>query len=121
MGGIHRVCARENAWVNISRYGAEAKALMAVSNDYGRTWTESLPSNLPMTTSKPYAGTLSTGQHYLVCTTTADAGKRRSPLTIALTRPGQDLFNKVFVIRHAEHPGPGESHQHAALFLPVCH
>ena len=107
--------------VNIARYGAEAKALMAMSEDYGRTWSQSLPSNLPMTTSKPYAGTLSTGQHYLIGTTTADSGKRRSPLTIAVTRPGENVFSKVFVIRHAEFPdGPGESHRNAALSYPYA-
>lgn len=107
--------------VNISRYGAEAKALMAVSEDYGRIWNRSLQSNLPMTTSKPYAGTLSTGQHYLIGTTTADSGKRRSPLTIAVTRPGENVFRKVLVIRHAEFPGgPGESHKDAALAYPYA-
>ena len=105
---------------NISRYGEEHRALVAVSEDYGRTWTESLPSNLPMVTSKPYAGTLSTGQHYLVCTTVADVSKR-SPLTIALTRPGKTVFSRVLVIRHAEFPeGPGESHPKAALSYPYA-
>ena len=107
--------------VNISRFGAEAKALMAVSEDYGRTWSPSLESNLPMTTSKPYAGTLSTGQRYLIGTTTADGGKRRSPLTIAVTKPGENVFSKVFVIRHAEFPeGPGESNKDAALSYPYA-
>jgi hypothetical protein len=40
---------------NIARYGAKALALVATSDDHGRTWTPSQPSNLPMTTSKPYA------------------------------------------------------------------
>ena len=107
--------------VNISRFGAEAKALMAVSEDYGRTWSESLPANLPMTTSKPFAGTLSTGQHYLIGTTTADTGKRRSPLTIAVTRPGENEFSQVFIIRHADFAeGPGESHKNAALAYPYA-
>jgi hypothetical protein len=107
--------------VNIARYGAEAEALMAMSDDYGRTWSRSLPSNMPMTTSKPYAGTLSTGQRYLIGTTTADSGKRRSPLTIAVTRPGETVFSKVFVIRHAEFShGPGESHRNAALSYPYA-
>jgi len=52
-----------------------------------------------MATSKPYAGILSTGQRYLVCTTTADTGGRRSPLTIAVSKPGEALFSKVFLIR----------------------
>jgi hypothetical protein len=106
--------------VNIARYGAEAKALIAVSEDYGRHWTPSLPSNLPMTTSKPYAGTLSTGENYLIGTTTSDCGRDRSPLTIALTRPGKNVFEKVYVIRHAESSGPGESHSHAALSYPYA-
>ena len=63
-----------------------------------------------MATSKPYAGTLSTGQNYLVCTTTADSGGRRAPLTIAVSRPGESTFSRVFVIRHAVFPeGPGPS------------
>jgi hypothetical protein len=105
--------------INIARYGAENKALKAVSEDYGRTWTESRPSNLPMATSKPCAGTLSTGQNYLICTTTGDSGGQRSPLTIAVTRPGETVFNKIFVIRRSELPGgPGESHPKVSLSYP---
>jgi hypothetical protein len=85
--------------LNIARYGAKAVALLSVSEDHGRTWTPAAPSNLPMATSKPYAGTLSTGQRYLVCTTTADTGGKRSPLTIAVSKPGESVFSKVFVIR----------------------
>ncbi|MEW4564791.1 exo-alpha-sialidase [Bremerella sp. JC770] len=104
---------------NICRYGAKAKALVATSDDYGRTWTQLRESNLPMVTSKPSAGRLSTGQNYLIATTTANSGGRRYPLTIALSRPGEKLFSKVYVIRHAEFPeGPGESHPRAALSYP---
>ena len=107
--------------INVSRWGGQARALAAVSEDYGRTWTKSRPSNLPMATSKPYTGTLSTGQHYLVCTTTADSGGRRHPLTVAVTRPGERIFSRVFIIRHAEFPqGPGESHPGASLAYPYA-
>ncbi|MFW5692730.1 MAG: exo-alpha-sialidase [Thermoguttaceae bacterium] len=107
--------------VNIARYGEQPRALAAASDDYGRTWTPSQPSNLPMAASKPYTGTLSTGQHYLICTTTADSGNRRQPLTIAVTRPGELVFSRVFVIRHAQFPeGPGESHPNAALAYPYA-
>jgi len=106
--------------INAARFGARAQALVAVSEDCGRTWTESRPSNLPMATSKPYAGTLSTGQRYLVCTTTADSGGRRSPLTIAVSRPGENAFSRVFRIRDAVHEGPGESHPKAALSYPYA-
>jgi peptidoglycan/xylan/chitin deacetylase (PgdA/CDA1 family) len=60
----------------ISRY-RQPVALTSVSRDYGRTWTPIRESRLPMTASKPYAGTLSNGQRYLVCTTIADSGNRR--------------------------------------------
>jgi hypothetical protein len=60
------------------------------------------PSNLPMTTSNPIAGILSTGQGYLVCTTTADSGKRRSPLTITVSRLGVGVLSEVCDrLRHA--------------------
>lgn len=106
---------------NISRYGARASALISTSDDYGRTWSAMRPSNLPMATSKPIAGLLSTGQRYLICSTSADGGSRRFPLTIALSKPGEALFSKLFVIRHALFPeGPGESHQSAALSYPYA-
>jgi hypothetical protein len=107
--------------VNISRYGEKAQALAAMSRDYGRTWTPMSETDLPMVTSKPCAGTLSTGQRYLIATTTADTGKRRAPLTIAVSSPGEERFSKVFVIRHAEFPqGPGESHANASLAYPYA-
>ncbi len=107
--------------INVSRYQAEPIALAAVSEDYGRTWTPSRPSNLPMASSKPYTGSLSTGQHYLICTTTADSGNRRHPLTIAVTRPGETTFSKVFVIRRALFDdGPGESAPDARLAYPYA-
>jgi len=105
---------------NIARYHSKPLALVSESNDYGRIWTPVAESNLPMTTSKPYAGTLSTGQRYLVCTTTADSGKARSPLTIAVTRPGEKQFSRIYKIRDAVHHGPGESHPQSRLSYPYA-
>jgi predicted neuraminidase len=106
---------------NIARYGAKALALVAESADYGRTWTASASGNLPMATSKPCAGLLSNGQRYLVCTTTADTGGRRNPLTIAVSKPGEKLLSKIFVIRPAMFPaGPGESNERASLSYPCA-
>jgi hypothetical protein len=106
---------------NIARYGKEPRALAAVSDDFGRTWTPSRPSNLPMATSKPCAGMLSTGQRFLIGSTSADGGHRRSPLTIAVSKPGRTEFTRIFVVRHAEFPGgPGESHPQAALAYPCA-
>lgn len=103
----------------ISRY-RKPVALTSISRDYGRTWTPVRESRLPMAASKPYAGTLSNGQRYLVCTTSADSGNRRWPLTIAVTRPGEKQFRRVFRIRDAKHGGPGESHEKAALAYPYA-
>jgi len=119
MWGESTVIIKGSRVTSLSRYGDKAEALIATSENFGRSWNEMRTSNLQMTTSKPIAGTLSTGQRYLVCTTTADSQKRRSPLTIAVSRPGETLFSKVFVIRHAEVPaGPGESHKSARLSYP---
>jgi predicted neuraminidase len=107
--------------LNISRYGRKALALISVSEDYGRTWTPSAPSNLPMATSKPYSGTLSTGQRYLVCTTTADTGGSRSPLTIAVSKPGESLLSKVFLVRRSVcDETPGVSHPKADFSYPYA-
>jgi hypothetical protein len=107
--------------VNIARYGGGAAALVAVSEDYGRTWSASRISNLPMATSKPAAGVLSTGQRYLVCTTAKDNGGRRTPLTITVSRPGENRFSKVFVIRRSMNPDhPGESAEHLSLSYPCA-
>lgn len=121
MWGESTVIVQGRLVTNISRYGAEPRALASLSEDAGRTWSQMVPGNLPMATSKPYAGLLSNGQRYLICTTTAERGARRSPLTIAVSRPGEFAFEKVFVIRHALFPeGPGESHEKAALSYPYA-
>lgn len=99
--GESTVIVEGNRVTNIARYGAKPLALVSTSADCGRTWTSAAPSNLPMATSKPYAGTLSTGQRFLACTTVADTGGSRSPLTIAVSKPGQTVFSKVYVVRHS--------------------
>jgi hypothetical protein len=106
----------------ISRWnGGRPLALISESADYGRTWSPLRATNLPMAASKPYSGMLSTGQRYLVCTTTADSENRRSPLTIAVSRPGAATFSRIFVIRHAVFPeGPGASHPNASLCYPYA-
>jgi predicted neuraminidase len=99
--GESTVIIDKNRITNIARYGQKAVALVSTSNDFGRTWSEAKASNMPMTTSKPYAGTLRNGQRFLVCTTTADTGGRRSPLTIAVSKAGEPVFSKVFLIRNS--------------------
>lgn len=105
--------------LNIARW-REPIALAALSRDYGRTWTEIREANLPMAASKPYAGILFTGQRYLIGTTTADSGNRRSPLTIAVSRPGEKVFRKIYRIRDAVCDGPGESDPKCRLSYPYA-
>lgn len=106
---------------NIARYGAKPLALVSTSDDCGRTWTSGSPSNLPMATSKPYAGMLSTGQRFLACTTTVDGGANRRPLTIAISRPGRPLLSEVFVVRHpVSDKTPGVSDPKAEFSYPYA-
>lgn len=119
--GESAVIVSDNSIINIARWGREGKALVAKSNDFGRTWSKSTPSDLPMTTSKPYSGTLSTGERYLICSIASDIGKRRAPLTIALSKPHEKDFSRLAVIRDAVLPtGPGESHPDASLAYPYA-
>jgi len=74
----------------------------SVSRDGGRTWKPLRLSNLPLAESKPLAGTLSTGQHYLIFNN-LDAGGR-SLLSIAVTAPGGRTFCRVWKIRHQQFP-----------------
>ena len=106
--------------INIARYGEPSKALVAISENFGRTWTSSQISNLSMTGSKPYSGILSTGQNYLIGTTTGDADHQRYPLTIAITDPGKTRFNRIYRIRNAVQKAPGESNPRAALSYPYA-
>lgn len=118
--GESSVVVEGNHLLNVSRWGRPL-ALAAESDDAGRTWTPAQATNLPMAATKPYTGRLSTGAMYLVSTTTADCGNRRSPLTIAIGAAGSKTFCKVFVIRHAVFAeGPGPSDANAQLCYPYA-
>ncbi len=105
----------------ISRYGGKGLALVAESRDMGRSWTELSESNLPMVTSKPASGTLSSGHHYLINSIYDGVFKRRAPLSIAISDPGSLAFTRVFQIRPSLLPdGPGESHKNVGLSYPYA-
>jgi len=106
MWGESSVIAHGNNLINIARAdGSDTWAYVSTSDDYGQTWSQTQRSNLPMVATKPYAGTLSTGQDYLISTTTADSGNNRRPLTIAVTDPGGGEFKEIYRIRNAVRPG----------------
>ena len=96
-------------------------AWVAHSSDYGHSWSELQPSNLPMAASKPYAGTLSTGQRYLIGSSSADSKNARNPLTIAVSKAGEKTFSKIYCIRRAVHKkGKVESSPKASLAYPYA-
>lgn len=114
--------------LNIARYDQTTRrALVAFSKDFGKSWTASEMSNLPMTGSMPAGGTLSSGHRYLIATIAGDSYKikrqfwDRTPLSIAVAEPGKEAFSKVSVIRHAVFPeGPGESSPNGRLAYPCA-
>ncbi|MGE4489810.1 MAG: exo-alpha-sialidase, partial [Kiritimatiellales bacterium] len=86
----------------LSRWrGERPYALIAESQDCGRTWTTLRASNMPMAASKPCVGMLSTGQRYLIANISANTGNRRTPLSIAYSRPGESSLSEIRVIRHS--------------------
>lgn len=119
MWGESTVIVRGSHVLNISRYRKPA-ALFSISADFGRTWSPIGESNLPMAASKPYAGRLSTGQHYLIGSIAADNGNRRWPLSIIVSQYGEEPFSRAFRIRDAEHDAAIESHPRAALSYPYA-
>ena len=96
--------------------GKLCNALVATSLDGGRTWTTLRRSNLPMSNSKAFGGTLSNGQRYLIGTMYRGTIGRRSPLTIAVTRPGQQTFRRIWRIRDAIRPEAGETTDHRLAY-----
>lgn len=64
-------------------------ALAAVSKNSGETFSPALSTNLPMINSKPFSGTLSTGQHYVIFS--PSEGAWRNTLLIGVTNPGELL------------------------------
>ena len=91
---------QDHALLAICRTIEAPTAPVAESRDGGRTWTLLQSSNFPMR-AQPFCGELSTGQHYLI-TNNLEAG--RTLLSIAVTRPGGVIFERIWKIRHQPFP-----------------
>lgn len=111
-----KVYTEANAWVDADKITLVMRnhtpiapsfngAAVSISRDFGRTWSPPVESNLPMTTSKPYCGYLSTGQRYLLGSTVRDHRGRRDHLTIAVGRPGEETLCRMWRIRSAIREG----------------
>jgi hypothetical protein len=71
------------------QYGQD-RSLLFDSGDFGQSWSKPRENDLPMAPAKIYAGTLSTGQRYVLYNL---PGKpRRREIVIAVTRPGEKQF-----------------------------
>src|SRR5690606_11780224 len=69
-------------------------ALVAQSDDHGHSFTPAMPSNLPMVNSKPFAGTLSSGQRYVIFNMPPD----RNRLLISVSEPGKTQVRRVWTL-----------------------
>ena len=81
--------------------GGGGVAWVSTSEDFGETWTEAEPSNLPMPRAKAYIGKLSTGQLYLLSNL-----RNRDTLVISTGRPGEMTLSKMWRIRHGRSEAP---------------
>lgn len=94
------VQAEDNRAIAVIR-GGRGVAWVSTSDDFGQTWTEAQPSNLPMPRAKAYLGKLSTGQLYLI----SNLGDRDT-LVVSAGKPGDLTLSKVWRIRHGKSEPP---------------
>ena len=73
------------------------ESLLFSSEDCGVTWSGPHRHNLPMGASKIYAGLLTKGQRYAIFNTPTK--NYRDLLTIAVSRPGERTFSRMWKIR----------------------
>lgn len=115
--------------VAVIRPSEPKTALVSVSTDGGATWSPVSPSNLPAVPSKPLAGRLSTGQHFLIynwidgAETQLDGARLRDSLLVAVTRPGGDRFVRQYRVRHGQAPAmrfPGRAKGGSWAYPNAC-
>lgn len=70
--------------------------LVYTGDPTGHTWSSPRPANFRIGSAKPYAGKLSTGQRYLLYTTPTPG--YRELLTLAISKPGERCFSRVWQI-----------------------
>ena len=81
--------------------GGGGVAWVSTSEDFGRTWSTAIRSNLPMPRAKAYVGRLSTGQLYLVSNY-----RNRDTLVISTSQPGENTLSSMWRIRHGKSVPP---------------
>jgi hypothetical protein len=87
------------AWYNCPRGEMQESSLIRGrrSRDGGLTWSDPQLHNFPFASSKIYAGTLSSGQYFVLANIVSSG--YRDLLTLAVGRPGKKQFSKMWKIR----------------------
>ena len=87
------------AWYNCPQGEMQESSLIRGrrSGDGGLTWSDPQVHNFPFASSKIYAGMLSTGQNYVLSNIVASG--YRDLLTLAVSRPGEKEFSRLWKIR----------------------
>lgn len=118
-------CPETTVWVEgrevlaITRNNTSAVPFVFTSHDYGRTWSEVKDHAFAASTSKLYAGHLSTGQRYLVFNQPKEGEKgfnSRESLVIGVSRPGETALAKTWCVQNHSMPDrPSASHYPSAI------
>jgi hypothetical protein len=118
-------CPETAVWVEgrellaITRNNTGAVPFVFASHDHGRTWSAVKDHAFNDSTSKLYAGHLSTGQRYLVFNQPKEGEKGfngRETLVIGVSRPGESELAKTWCVRNAGTPArPTSSHYPSAI------
>ena len=118
-------CPETTVWVEgrellaITRNEMGAVPFVFTSHDYGRTWSAVKDHAFTASTSKLYAGHLSTGQRYLFFNQPKDSEKgfnSREMLVIGVSRPGESSLARTWCVQnHSTADRPAASHYPCAI------
>ncbi len=97
-----------NEVLYIFRNGWDQKrvACAAVSTDHGYSWHESCQTNFPMSLAKPCCGMLPDSRNYIICNMPCKKYEERDTLVLALSRPGEWVFDRAWALRRGSSPLP---------------
>jgi len=118
-------CPETTVWVEgrdllaITRNETGAVPFVFASHDFGRTWSAVKDHAFTASTSKLYAGHLSTGQRYLVFNQPKEGEKgfnSRETLVIGVSRPDETTLAKTWIVQnHSTSDRPTASHYPCAI------
>lgn len=108
------VFTKDNNVYLFARHDRNHVPLIYLSEDNGEHWVGPYAHNIPFSTSKIYAGTLSNGKNYVIGNLYPD----RARLAIFFTAPGALKFTEGYILADAYTPGFENSN---AFHYPVAY